>query len=81
LLSSGRGEAPPGLVPGGASSLRRPGCWRACRWRRAVRLAGSGAGWLPQYGGSAIRDIHHYPTQHYDHHRGQLTLDHVRDAG
>jgi hypothetical protein len=21
-----------------------------------------------------IRDVYHYPTQHYDHHRRQLTL-------
>jgi hypothetical protein len=25
-----------------------------------------------------IRDVYHYPTQHYDHHRRQLTLDRVQ---
>jgi hypothetical protein len=24
-----------------------------------------------------IRDVYHYPTQHYDHHRRQLTLHHT----
>jgi hypothetical protein len=26
-----------------------------------------------------LRDVYHYPTQHYDHHREQLTLARVRE--
>jgi hypothetical protein len=25
-----------------------------------------------------LRDVYHYPTQHYDHHRRQLTLARAR---
>jgi hypothetical protein len=25
-----------------------------------------------------LRDVYHYPTQHYDHHRQQLTLPRTR---
>lgn len=33
-------------------------------------------GWDPYFADyMTIRDIYHYPTQHYDHHRRQLTLD------
>ena len=32
-------------------------------------------GWDPYFNDyMALRDIYHYPTQHYDHHRRQLTL-------
>ena len=33
-------------------------------------------GWDPYFKDvMTIRDVYHYPTQHYDHHRRQLTLD------
>ena len=32
-------------------------------------------GWDPYFGDyMTLRDVYHYPTQHYDHHRKQLTL-------
>jgi len=32
-------------------------------------------GWDPYFNDyMTLRDIHHYPTQHYDHHRRQLTI-------
>lgn len=38
-------------------------------------------GWDPYFHDvMTIRDVYHYPTQHYDHHRRQLTLDHTRGA-
>ena len=43
-----QGEAPVPSDRGGRLVLRRPGGWRACRWRRAVRLIC--AGWVPQDG-------------------------------
>ena len=36
-------------------------------------------GWDPYFEDvMTIRDVYHYPTQHYDHHRRQLTLDRTR---
>jgi hypothetical protein len=33
-------------------------------------------GWDPYFADyMTVRDIYHYPTQHYDHHRRQLTLN------
>jgi hypothetical protein len=33
-------------------------------------------GWDPYFEDvMSVRDVYHYPTQHYDHHRRQLTLD------
>jgi DinB superfamily len=33
-------------------------------------------GWDPYFTDvMSVRDVYHYPTQHYDHHRAQLTLD------
>jgi hypothetical protein len=35
-------------------------------------------GWDPYFEDvMTIRDVYHYPTQHYDHHRRQLTLHHI----
>ena len=35
-------------------------------------------GWDPYFADvMTIRDVFHYPTQHYDHHRRQLTLHHM----
>ena len=35
-------------------------------------------GWDPYFTDvMTVRDVYHYPTQHYDHHRRQLTLDRV----
>jgi hypothetical protein len=32
-------------------------------------------GWDPYFADfMSLRDVYHYPTQHYDHHRAQLTL-------
>ena len=32
-------------------------------------------GWDPYFTDyMTLRDVYHYPTQHYDHHRQQLTL-------
>jgi hypothetical protein len=37
-------------------------------------------GWDPYFEDvMTVRDIYHYPTQHYDHHRRQLTLERTRD--
>ena len=39
-------------------------------------------GWDPYFTDvMTVRDVYHYPTQHYDHHRRQLTLDRTRTAG
>jgi hypothetical protein len=39
-------------------------------------------GWDPYFTDvMTIRDVFHYPTQHYDHHRRQLTLQHTAGAG
>ena len=36
-------------------------------------------GWDPYFTDvMTLRDVYHYPTQHYDHHRRQLTLDRIR---
>jgi hypothetical protein len=36
-------------------------------------------GWDPYFKDyMTLRDLYHYPTQHYDHHRQQLTLARVR---
>jgi hypothetical protein len=36
-------------------------------------------GWDPYFKDyMTLRDVYHYPTQHYDHHRQQLTLARVR---
>ena len=36
-------------------------------------------GWDPYFRDfMTLRDVYHYPTQHYDHHRRQLTLRSVR---
>jgi hypothetical protein len=36
-------------------------------------------GWDPYFKDlMTLRDVYHYPTQHYDHHRRQLTLTRVR---
>ena len=36
-------------------------------------------GWDPYFDDyMTLRDVYHYATQHYDHHRGQLTLAAVR---
>ena len=36
-------------------------------------------GWDPYFTDvMTVRDVYHYPTQHYDHHRRQLTLDRTR---
>ena len=33
------------------------------------------AGWDPYFNDyMTLRDVYHYPTQHYDHHRAQLTI-------
>ena len=38
-------------------------------------------GWDPYFNDvMTIRDVYRYPTQHYDHHRRQLTLDHTRNT-
>ena len=32
-------------------------------------------GWDPYFNDyMTLRDVYHYPTQHYDHHRPQLTI-------
>jgi hypothetical protein len=37
-------------------------------------------GWDPYFTDfMTLLDIYHYPTQHYNHHRRQLTLAKVRD--
>lgn len=39
------------------------------------------AGWDPYFKDvMSVRDVYHYPTQHYDHHRRQLTLDQTNDG-
>jgi hypothetical protein len=39
-------------------------------------------GWDPYFTDyMTLRDVYHYPTQHYDHHRRQLTLASTRDDG
>ena len=39
-------------------------------------------GWDPYFTDvMTIRDVYHYPTQHYDHHRRQLTLAATRQNG
>lgn len=39
-------------------------------------------GWDPYFKDvMTLRDVYHYPTQHYDHHRRQLTLDKTRQDG
>jgi len=39
-------------------------------------------GWDPYFDDvMTIRDVFHYPTQHYDHHRRQLTLRHTAGGG
>jgi hypothetical protein len=44
--------------------------------RRAMHFP---VGWDPYFKDvMTIRDVYHYPTQHYDHHRRQLTLDSTR---
>ena len=36
-------------------------------------------GWDPYFKDyMTLRDVYHYPTQHYDHHRRQLTLTRAR---
>ena len=36
-------------------------------------------GWDPYFADyMTLRDVYHYPTQHYDHHRRQLTLEAAR---
>ena len=36
-------------------------------------------GWDPYFRDyMTLRDVYHYPTQHYDHHRRQLTLERAR---
>jgi hypothetical protein len=36
-------------------------------------------GWDPYFRDyMTLRDVYHYPTQHYDHHRQQLTLERAR---
>jgi hypothetical protein len=36
-------------------------------------------GWDPYFRDfMTLRDVFHYPTQHYDHHRRQLTLGTAR---
>ena len=36
-------------------------------------------GWDPYFNDyMTLRDVYHYPTQHYDHHRQQLTLASAR---
>jgi hypothetical protein len=38
-------------------------------------------GWDPYFTDyMALRDVYHYPTQHYDHHRQQLTLARARES-
>ena len=38
-------------------------------------------GWDPYFRDyMTLRDVYHYPTQHYDHHRRQLTLARVRES-
>jgi hypothetical protein len=38
-------------------------------------------GWDPYFTDfMTLLDIYHYPTQHYNHHRRQLTLAKVRDV-
>jgi hypothetical protein len=37
-------------------------------------------GWDPYFKDyMTLRDVYHYPTQHYEHHRRQLTLERARD--
>ena len=37
-------------------------------------------GWDPYFRDyMTLRDVYHYPTQHYDHHRQQLTLARARE--
>ena len=44
--------------------------------RRAMHFP---VGWDPYFTDvMTVRDVYHYPTQHYDHHRRQLTLDRTR---
>ena len=44
--------------------------------RRAMHFP---VGWDPYFTDvMTVRDVFHYPTQHYDHHRRQLTLDRTR---
>lgn len=38
-------------------------------------------GWDPYFADyMTLRDLYHYPTQHYQHHRGQLTLTRATDG-
>ena len=38
-------------------------------------------GWDPYFRDCmTLRDVYHYPTQHYDHHRRQLTLARARGS-
>ena len=42
------------------------------RWARGMHFP---VGWDPYFRDfMTVRDLYHYPTQHYDHHRRQLTL-------
>lgn len=37
-------------------------------------------GWDPYFKDyMTLRDVYHYPTQHYEHHQRQLTLERARD--
>jgi hypothetical protein len=39
-------------------------------------------GWDPYFADfMTLRDVYHYPTQHYEHHRRQLTLANASDQG
>jgi hypothetical protein len=74
---------------GGGRVLGRPGMGRLMdvvnrRLQRFVMDAGDNdlhrgmyfpTGWDPYFNEyMTLRDVYHYPTQHYDHHRRQLTL-------
>ena len=66
------------------------GSWTACSaaFRASLRAQPERAldrgmhfpvGWDPYFTDyMTLRDIYHYPTQHYDHHRQQLTLTRAR---
>ena len=46
--------------------------------RRAMHFP---VGWDPYFTDvMTLRDVYHYPTQHYDHHRRQLTLAHTQHS-
>ena len=57
--------------------VRRPTSVRARRRRGALnRDMHFPVGWDPYFRDyMTLRDVFHYPTQHYDHHRRQLTFD------